>query len=141
MLCPLTTELRCVCVRVRACVRACVRAHVYMQYHQPSLLQLPSSCPHSRCSLPSMQDYVCLSNYPVLIISYEMFVRTYEVVTSMTFDLIVCDEGHRLKNTTIKTTSVRAYSLTHLTLTLHIMHCAAKCVLHKMWMCSSCLWG
>ena len=86
-----------------------------------------------------MQDYVCLSNYPVLIISYEMFVRTYEVVTSMTFDLIVCDEGHRLKNTTIKTTSVRAYSLTHLTLTLHIMHCATIRVLHKMWMYSSCL--
>ena len=57
------------------------------------------------------QDYLRLSNYPVLIISYEMFLRAYEAVKKMTFDLIVCDEGHRLKNTTIKTTAVRDPSL------------------------------
>ncbi len=43
---------------------------------------------------------------PVLIISYEMFVRNYEMLSKISFDLVVCDEGHRLKNTNIKTTSV-----------------------------------
>ena len=41
-----------------------------------------------------------------MIISYEMFVRGYDDVAKMKFDLIVCDEGHRLKNTSIKTTNV-----------------------------------
>ena len=53
-----------------------------------------------------MQDFVKSSNYPVLVISYEMFVRVYEDLTPVTFDLVICDEGHRLKNTAIKTTSV-----------------------------------
>ena len=52
------------------------------------------------------QDFLKTSVYPVLIISYEMFVRVYEQIQQMTFDLVVCDEGHRLKNTQIKTTSV-----------------------------------
>ena len=52
------------------------------------------------------QDYMKTALHPVLIISYEMFVRGYEVVKKVPFDLVVCDEGHRLKNTTIKTTSV-----------------------------------
>ncbi len=35
--------------------------------------------------------------------SYEMFVRCYEDLTShVAFDLLVCDEGHRLKNEKIK---------------------------------------
>ena len=42
----------------------------------------------------------------MLIISYEMFVRTYELLKSVAFDLVVCDEGHRLKNSAIKTTSL-----------------------------------
>ena len=54
----------------------------------------------------AMQDFVKSSNYPVLVISYEMFVRVYEDLTPVTFDLVICDEGHRLKNTAIKTTSV-----------------------------------
>lgn len=52
------------------------------------------------------QDYVKTAVYPVLIISYEMFVRGYEVVKKVPFDLVVCDEGHRLKNTAIKTNTV-----------------------------------
>ena len=51
------------------------------------------------------------SIYPVLIISYEMFVRMFDTLQQLTFDLIVCDEGHRLKNTNIKTTSVCWHSL------------------------------
>ena len=35
-----------------------------------------------------------------------MFLRTYEVLSKVSFDLMVCDEGHRLKNAAIKTTSV-----------------------------------
>lgn len=54
----------------------------------------------------SFQEFVHSTNHPVLIISYEMFVRTIEVIQSLTFDLIICDEGHRLKNASIKTTTV-----------------------------------
>ena len=63
------------------------------------LFQRKTDCFH-------FQDYVKTAVYPVLIISYEMFVRGYEVVKKVPFDLVVCDEGHRLKNTAIKTTTV-----------------------------------
>ncbi|XP_060591362.1 DNA repair and recombination protein RAD54B-like [Ruditapes philippinarum] len=53
-----------------------------------------------------VEDFMKTSLYPVLIISYEMFVRMFETLQQLTFDLIVCDEGHRLKNTNIKTTSL-----------------------------------
>ena len=52
------------------------------------------------------QDFVRSSLYPVLVISYEMLVRSFQVLKKVPFDLIVCDEGHRLKNSSIKTTSV-----------------------------------
>ena len=55
------------------------------------------------------QDFVNTSIFPVLIISYEMFVRAYDIIKQINFDLIICDEGHRLKNTAIKTTSVRSF--------------------------------
>jgi len=41
-----------------------------------------------------------------MLISYEMFVRYYDDISQMHFDLLICDEGHRLKNTTIKTYTV-----------------------------------
>ena len=52
------------------------------------------------------QDYVKHPVQPVFVVSYEMFVRNYELISRVAFDLIVCDEGHRLKNTNIKTTTV-----------------------------------
>lgn len=42
----------------------------------------------------------------VLIISYEMFVRSYEEIKEINFDLIICDEGHRLKNSNIQAAKV-----------------------------------
>ena len=39
---------------------------------------------------------------PVLIMSYEMFVRSSEDLERLVFDVVVCDEGHRLKNEKIK---------------------------------------
>lgn len=72
------------------------------------LFQRKTDCFH-------LQDYVKTAVYPVLIISYEMFVRGYEVVKKVPFDLVVCDEGHRLKNTAIKTnTEVELNSCQHI---------------------------
>ncbi|KAL3876929.1 hypothetical protein ACJMK2_034709 [Sinanodonta woodiana] len=53
-----------------------------------------------------VEEFSNTTIYPVLIISYEMFVRAYDQIQQLTIDLIVCDEGHRLKNTAIKTTSL-----------------------------------
>ncbi|KAJ9580257.1 hypothetical protein L9F63_004070 [Diploptera punctata] len=49
------------------------------------------------------KDYKSLSRTPVMLISYEMFVRYYEDISQTKFDLLICDEGHRLKNTSIRT--------------------------------------
>ncbi|XP_067033427.1 DNA repair and recombination protein RAD54B-like isoform X3 [Acropora muricata] len=44
--------------------------------------------------------------YPVMIISYEMFLRSVEEIRSINFGLVICDEAHRLKNTNIKTATM-----------------------------------
>ncbi|KAM9404599.1 DNA repair and recombination protein RAD54B isoform 2-T2 [Salvelinus alpinus] len=41
--------------------------------------------------------------HSVLVISYEMLLRSLEV--KLEFELVICDEGHRLKNSSIKTSS------------------------------------
>lgn len=43
---------------------------------------------------------------PVLILSYEMLLRCHEVLKEIKVDLLICDEGHRLKNSEIKTNNV-----------------------------------
>lgn len=42
-------------------------------------------------------------SYPVMITSYEMLVRYFEEIEKLHFDLMVCDEGHRLKNNSTNT--------------------------------------
>ena len=41
---------------------------------------------------------------PILVMFYEMLVRTLPEVQTICWDLVVCDEAHRMKNSMIKTT-------------------------------------
>lgn len=54
----------------------------------------------------SLQEFINSPLYPVMIISYEMFLRSVEEVRNIKFGLVICDEAHRLKNTAIKTATV-----------------------------------
>ncbi|XP_065574814.1 DNA repair and recombination protein RAD54B-like isoform X2 [Artemia franciscana] len=47
-------------------------------------------------------DYAKQFNRPVMIISYELFVRNAEIIEKIPFDLVVCDEAHRMKNLKVK---------------------------------------
>ncbi|XP_065891843.1 DNA repair and recombination protein RAD54B-like isoform X2 [Dysidea avara] len=53
-------------------------------------------------------EYVNSKVYPVMIISYEMFMRCYDSIKDIHFDIIICDEGHRLKNSSTKATTMLA---------------------------------
>lgn len=55
-----------------------------------------------------VEQFASQQNTPVMIISYEMFIRSSEVIEKLGFDLLVCDEAHRLKNPAIKTTHLLA---------------------------------
>ncbi|XP_069552143.1 DNA repair and recombination protein RAD54B isoform X2 [Brachyistius frenatus] len=52
-----------------------------------------------------IEQFVLSPLHSVLVISYEMLLRCLEQVQKVEFGLVICDEGHRLKNSTIKTSS------------------------------------
>ncbi|XP_031155038.1 DNA repair and recombination protein RAD54B [Sander lucioperca] len=52
-----------------------------------------------------IEQFVSSPLHSVLVISYEMLLRCLEQVQKVEFGLIICDEGHRLKNSSIKTSS------------------------------------
>ncbi|PIK38731.1 putative DNA repair and recombination protein RAD54B [Apostichopus japonicus] len=53
-----------------------------------------------------VKEFQISTIYPVMVVSYEMMVRYADDIRKIKFDLMVCDEAHRLKNNTIKTTSI-----------------------------------
>ncbi|XP_045310161.1 DNA repair and recombination protein RAD54B isoform X3 [Leopardus geoffroyi] len=52
-----------------------------------------------------VEEFIKSPFYSVLIISYEMLLRSLDQIKNVKFDLLICDEGHRLKNSAIKTTT------------------------------------
>ncbi|XP_039885593.1 DNA repair and recombination protein RAD54B [Simochromis diagramma] len=52
-----------------------------------------------------IEQFILSPLHTVLVISYEMLLRCLEQVQKVDFGLIICDEGHRLKNSNIKTSS------------------------------------
>ncbi|XP_012373582.2 DNA repair and recombination protein RAD54B [Dasypus novemcinctus] len=52
-----------------------------------------------------VEEFICSPFYSVLIISYEMLLRSLDQIKNIKFNLLICDEGHRLKNSAIKTTT------------------------------------
>ncbi|KAK4470124.1 hypothetical protein MN116_005708 [Schistosoma mekongi] len=66
--------------------------------------QLPVYCVDQNHSI---KHYLTMATNspPVILMSYEMFLQhTSEVYTISDLDMVVCDEGHRLKNSNINTT-------------------------------------
>ncbi|XP_031835821.1 DNA repair and recombination protein RAD54B [Nomia melanderi] len=52
------------------------------------------------------KDFRKQSRNSVMIISYDMLIRCETEIEQISFDLIVCDEGHRLKNSDIKAAKI-----------------------------------
>ncbi|NWH69997.1 RA54B protein, partial [Piaya cayana] len=52
-----------------------------------------------------VEEFISSPLYSVLIISYEMLLRSLDQIQPIEFNLLICDEGHRLKNSSIKTTT------------------------------------
>uniref|UniRef100_A0A8C6X6S3 RAD54 homolog B n=1 Tax=Naja naja TaxID=35670 RepID=A0A8C6X6S3_NAJNA len=52
-----------------------------------------------------VEEFIKSPLYSVLILSYEMLLRSVDQIQKTEFSLVICDEGHRLKNSSIKTTT------------------------------------
>ncbi|XP_011875667.1 PREDICTED: DNA repair and recombination protein RAD54B-like isoform X3 [Vollenhovia emeryi] len=65
-----------------------------------------------------LKDFKAHPRNSVMIISYEMFVKCHTEISEIAFDLIVCDEGHRLKNSNVKAAKL-----------LHGMDCRKRIIL------------
>ncbi|NWJ00994.1 RA54B protein, partial [Crypturellus undulatus] len=52
-----------------------------------------------------VEEFISSPLYSVMIISYEMLLRSLDQIQATEFNLLICDEGHRLKNSSIKTTT------------------------------------
>ncbi|KAI5092271.1 DNA repair and recombination protein RAD54B, partial [Silurus meridionalis] len=52
-----------------------------------------------------VEDYISCPRSPVMVISYEMLLRSVDSLKKLEFGVVICDEGHRLKNSNIKTAS------------------------------------
>ncbi|ORZ13350.1 SNF2 family N-terminal domain-domain-containing protein [Lobosporangium transversale] len=62
-------------------------------------------------SKSTMTDFTLGKIYPVMIIGYEKLRTVQDELVNTNFDIIVCDEGHRLKTSNIKTAQViRSFS-------------------------------
>lgn len=56
------------------------------------------------------KDFKKQTKNSVMIISYDMLIKSQVEIEQIAFDLIVCDEGHRLKNNDIKVAKVSEIS-------------------------------
>ncbi|XP_065101608.2 DNA repair and recombination protein RAD54B [Paramisgurnus dabryanus] len=50
-----------------------------------------------------VEEFASSPIYSVMVISYEMLLRSVDRLKELDFGVLVCDEGHRLKNSNIKT--------------------------------------
>lgn len=74
------------------------------------------------------KDFIKHPRNSVLIISYEMLVKSHVEINEITFDLLVCDEGHRLKNSNIKAAKVIIISFTYLYTSINTCRFMHYCV-------------
>ena len=60
---------------------------------------------HVADSGEKVSQFKSYNTAPILMLSYEMLVRTISELLTISWDLVVCDEAHRMKNSAIKTSS------------------------------------
>ncbi|KAL0128064.1 hypothetical protein PUN28_003357 [Cardiocondyla obscurior] len=52
------------------------------------------------------EDFLKYPKNSVMIISYEMLIKCYMDINKIIFNMIICDEGHRLKNSNVKAAKI-----------------------------------